>query len=801
MDVLRHLVCTVRALGRARTYSVAVIATVALGVMTGAVVFTLYKGALLDPWPYEGGDRLLVFRGDYPALGRDAYPLLSAQDYQDLRELEGIFDHVVAGRGRDVSLFDASGARLVRGAELTPNAFAMLGIEPLHGRLLGEADAAPQAEPAVLIGHGLWQSQYGGNPAALGSKLRVDGVQRTIVGIMPPRFLWWGSEIWLPLRVEPAPRGERSYVVQARLASGVDLQAANAALAVWARRVEQAYASQYQEYVGWSLRVHRLVDEVLRNVANSLAVLLVAVGLLVLVAAFNVATLLLARTSERRREFAVRAALGASAGSVVRSLLAENLVLASLGGLAGMAAAVLVTDLVVALIPYGYFPAEANVEPDVRVFAFAAGVALLVAVLAALPAAAWLRGLNVAGGLGEARGIGARSTVRMRAVFVTAQLTLGTVVVAGALAVAAGFHKKLSVDPGFTVGNAVSMRLALPRQAYPDRPALRRFALDLEALLSEAPGVEAAGIGLVPPLSSSEEHPVSLRAQPGSGQLSGRHEIVAGDWFAALDVPVLAGRVFDGRDRRDAQPVAVVNERFARLFLGGSEALGSQVRAGPGGAERDWLTIVGVVGDTAVGGVDGQVRPLVYQPLAQSQVQLRNATVLARGTAPPGTLVDAVRQAVAVLDPAVPIYEIASFEDIVRNAMGGYRLAVWLLAGFAAAVLLLAALGTYGLVAWMARLARPEMGLRLAVGAKGVDILKLIAARGLLLAGIGAGTGFLVALPALRLVAVLLEEPLPPSLPLLFAAAALLIVVTLVSCAGPALTGARTDPSVALRGG
>ncbi len=800
MNVLGHLAYTVRALGRAKAYSVAVIATIALGVMAGAVVFTLYKGALLDPWPYEGGDRLLVFRGDYPALGRDEYPLLSAQDYQGLRELEGVFDHVVAGRGRDVSLLDEGGATLIRGAELTPNAFAMLGIEPLHGRLPGEADAAPQAEPTALISHGLWQRQYGGDPAALGSTLRIDGLQRTIVGIMPPRFLWWGSEIWLPLRVEPATRAERSYVVQARLASGVDLQEANAALAVWARRTEQAHASEYPEYVGWSLRVHRLVDEVLRNVVNSLAVLLVAVGLLVLVAAFNVATLLLARTSERRREFAVRAALGASGGSVVRSLLAENLVLASLGGLTGMAAAVLVTDLVVALIPYGYFPAEANVEPDVRVIAFAAGVALLVAALATLPAAGWLRRSSVAGSLGEVRGIGARSTVRMRAVFVAAQLALGTVVVAGALAVAAGFHKKLSIDPGFTVGHAVSMRLALPRQAYPDRPALRRFALDLEALLPEAAGIDAAGIGLVPPLSSSAEHPVSLRGAPDSRQLSGRYEIVAGDWFAALGVPVLAGRVFDARDRRDAQPVAVVNERFARLFLGGREALGSQVRAGPGGSGRDWLTIVGVVGDTAVGGVDGAVRPLVYQPLAQSEVQLRNASVLVRGSAPPGTLVDAVRQAVSALDPAVPIYEIASFEDIVRDALGGYRLAVWLLGGFAAAVLLLAALGTYGLVAWMARLARPEMGLRLAVGANGIDILKLIAGRGLLLAAIGVGTGLFVALPALRLVAVLLEEPLPPSLPLLLAAAALLIVVTLVACTGPAVAGARTDPSVALRG-
>lgn len=789
-----------RTLLRARGYALAVISMITLGVTAGAVLFTVYKGALLDPWPYEGGDRLLVLRGDYPALERNDYPLWSAADFAELRELDAVFDHVIAGRARDVNLDSAYGAERVLGAELTPDTFTMLGIRPLHGRVLNAADARPDAEPAVVIGYGLWQRRFGGDPAAVGRTLPVDGVQHLIIAVMPPRFLWWGSELWLPLRVDVTnmQRDARQYVIQARLRSSVDLGQANAALDTWARQVEQAHASEYPEYRDWRAHTSLLVDSVLRDVRDVLGVLLVAVALLVLVAGFNVASLLLARAAERRREFAVRAALGASIGVITRALLAENLVLAVIAGSFGLIGAGMCIDVVVALIPYGYLPAEANVTLDSRVAAFAVSLALLVAVLAVIPAASSLRRLHVAGALHEARGTASKAGVRQRSLFVVAQLALAAVVVAGALAVGGSFRERLAMDPGFVSEHAVSMRVSLPRDTYPDRPALRRFTLALQARLNEIPGIDAAAMGITAPLSDGPMHPLSLRSQPENAMAS-RHEIVAGKWFEALGVPLLMGRVFDERDNADTQKVAVVNEAFARTFLQERDPLGVQVRAGPGEEERDWLTVVGVVGDTRVGGVDGEVRPLVYQPIAQSLVQPRNAIVLLRGMAPPATLVRSVRQLVAALDPTVPVHDVASFEEIVIDSMGGHRLAVWLLGGFAITVLLLVALGVYGIVSYVTYLSGAEFGLRMALGASRLDIVRLVGRRGLTLAAAGIGAGLILAAAALRLAATVLAQPLPAILPVLALTAALLVLLVMTACTGPAALGARTDLSAALR--
>jgi putative ABC transport system permease protein len=802
MDFLwRDLRLSVRVLAHARAYALAVIGLIALGVTAGTVLFTLYKGALLDPWPYDGGDRLLVFRGEY-ANSRLHPSLWSAADFAELRDLD-VFDHVIAGRGRDVNLAAEGGAERVLGAALTPEAFTMLGVPPIAGRTLRPDDAQPGAAPVVVIGYGLWQRRYAGDPAAVGRTLPVDGTPHVIVGVMPPRFLWWGSELWLPMPIDlaDARRDRRQYVVQARLRQGVDLAQASAVLDTWARRVEQAHAAEYPEYRGWRAQTDLLVHAVLRDVRDVLRVLAAAVALLVLIAGFNVANLLVARAAERQREFAVRVAIGASHAVMARALVVENLLLATIGGITGVAGAALCTGLVVALIPYGYLPAEANVALDARVVAVAAGLALVLAVLAAIPAAASLRRLPVAAALNEARGTGSRAAIRVRSAFVVAQLALAIVVVSVAAAVGGSFRDRLAVDSGFDAEGAASMRVSLPSNAYPDRPALRQFALRLEERLAAMPGVEAAGIGIARPLAGGPIHPLSLRARPEETALDARYEVVAGDWFHALGVRRVAGRVFDERDGSGTLPVAIVNEAFVRTILDGADPLGVQLRAGPGDEEREWLTVVGVVGDVAVGGLDDEVRPLVYQPAAQSLAQPRNLVVVVRGAGQPGALVAAVRQSVAALDPAVPVHDAATLERIVVDSMGGHRLAAWLLASFAMTVMLLAGVGVYGIVAFITRASGAEFALRMALGARGADIAALIGRRGLSMAAAGIGAGTLLAAAALPVVASTLGQPLPAVLPVLALTAAALALVVGVACAGPAVRGARIDPSSALRQG
>lgn len=790
-----------RTLRRAPGYAIAVIVMITLAVSAGTMLFSLYKGTLLDPWPYDGGDRLLVFRGDYPVLEHNDYPLWSAADYAELRELDDVFDHVIAGRGRDANIEGSDGAQRVLGAEMTPNAFEMLGVRPLHGRTLDASDARPGAQPVAVIAHGLWQRRFGGDPAAIGQMLPVDGISHVIVGVMPPRFLWWGSELWFPLRVDSGNvnRDERRYVVQARLREGIDPGQANAALDVWARSVEQRHVAEYPEYRDWGARVDLLVNAVVRDVREVLGVLFAAVALLALVAGFNVANLLLARAAERRREFAVRAALGASPRTTARVLLTENLVLASIGGGLGLLAGSLSTGLVAGLIPYGYLPAEANISVDPRVAAFAIGIALLVAILSVLPATAWLRRLRITEALHEARGTGSKATVRLRSLFVVAQLVLATVVISAALAVGGGFRERLAADPGFIVEQAVSMRVSLPRNNYPDRPALRRFMLALQERLEEIPGIDAAGLGTTPPLSDGSMYPLSIQGR-SDARLASRHEIVAGDWFGAFGIPLMAGRVFDARDREDTEQVAVINETFARAFLRDRNPLGARLRAGPGGdEERAWLTIVGVVGDTRVGGIDGEVRPLVYQPVAQSLAQPRTATVVLRGSLPPATMIQSVRRIVAAMDSTVPVHDATTFEEIVLASMGGQRLAVWLLGGFALTVLLLAALGVFGVVTYVTHLSRNEFGVRMALGATRRDIAGLIGRRSLSLALAGIGAGVVFAAIALRTLAAVFDTPLPSSTPVLVSAATVLLAIVVAACSRPVWLGTRTDPSRALR--
>lgn len=765
-------------------------------------MFTVYKGALLDPWPYEGGDRLVTFRGDYPTIDRARYPLWSAEDYAELRALDDTFDHVIAGRGRDANLAAAGGAELVRGAELTPNAFAMLGVQPVHGRQLGAADAAPGATPVVVIGHGLWQRRYGGVPTAIGQFLPIDGVQHEIVGVMPPRFLWWGSELWLPLAIVEAgvARDDRRYVIQARLREGVGLAQANVALRHWTRGVERVHHREYPEYRNWSAEVGLLVDTVVRDVREVLSVLLYAVAALALVAGFNVANLLLARAAARRREFAIRASLGASTARMTRALVGENLLLAALGAAIGFGLSWLLISPVAGLIPFGYLPAEANLTLEFGAVAVAGALALAVAVLAALPAMAYLRRLRLADSLRETRSTGSRATIRARSTFVIVQLALAAIIVSGAFSVGAGFKARLATDPGFERDQAVKLRIALPRDGYAERPALRQFAIDLERQLAGTAGLDAVGIGTTEPLSGGSLHPLTVRGRSDASPLESRYEIIGGDWFGALGVPLIEGRVFDERERIGSQPVAVVNATFVRAFLGGSNPIGVQVRAGPGDDGRQWSTIVGVVGDIRVGGVDGEVRPLVYQPLVQSAVQLRNPVVLARGTAPPAQLVASLRRAVAALDPAVPVYDVATLDEVVRDSLGGQRLAAWVLAGFAVAVTLLAALGVYGIIAYVIQLSRAEYGLRMALGATRADIARIVGRRGLVLASVGVGFGAVLAVLGLRVIAAIFAYPLPAATLVVLSTSALLFIVVGIASGGPALRAARTDPAEVMHG-
>lgn len=801
-----------RQLARARTFSLTVLLTLAVGIGACAAIFTVVHGVLLAPLPFRQPRHLLLIKEQVPPFGAGRAWGVSAPDIAPLARGQRVFTGV-ASFGADA--FDLSGGgappQRIPAARVSYNLFPLLGVRPLLGRTFTRQEDLGGA-PVALLSYGLWQRRFGGDAGIVGQSIRLDDKSYTITGVMPPRLEFpprglegmQPAQIWVPIsftRAELTDIGDNfDYGVIGRLRPGVSLAAARADLAGVAAAIQRAsWPSAAQIGVRYRLEMPAflLKSQVTGPVRAPLLLLLAAVALVLLVACANVAHLSLARLEARRQEWAIRAALGAGRAGLLRAALVESAILAAGGGLLGLGLAAWAVPLLLAAAPRR-LPRLAAVHLDGAVvaftFALAAGTLLIFGAWPAWraarrdPAAALQAGgRTLAGG-----------SPRLRAGLVVAETALAFVLLAAAGLLLRSFWHVLDTPPGFSL-DGLSFQLYLPPQQYPNRAAIAGFYHRLRARLQALPGVRGVTLASSAPLSTSWNHLVTV---PGPAE--GRppmvwHNEVGPDYFRVLGIPLLGGRAFNAGDRLHSPGVVILNQAAARRLFARQNPLGRRIAWGVGRSHGPWLTVVGVAGNVREGRLSRPVAPHSYAPYAQSASAFPQRFVLLRAAGDPAALASAVRRTVHGLDPALALAHLASTRRIVAAASAPRRLATALAALFALAGLFLAAAGLYGVLAYAVERKRRDLGIRLALGARPGEVVAQVVGAGMRLVLAGGAVGAVAALLFTRLLRAELYGVGGADPAVWALCCGLLAAVALFAAWLPARRAARTDPAIVLR--
>jgi len=817
MDRLRHdLRFALRGLLRHPGFTAVVVLTLALGIGANSAIFSVVNGVLLRPLPYDRPGEIATIWVRWPGNPQGE---LSQPEYWDLREQNRSFSRLAAYTDGSLTLTGSGEPERLRAGFMSADALPLLGVAPARGRTLGPDDDRPDAPVAVLLGDGLWRRRFGADPAIVGRTLTLDDHPATIIGVMPAGFqlptdyAGPGAEIWAPLQLDPSiDRSERGWHwvrVLARLSPGVDIGAASLEVGALARRMLETYPGEYKPAFGGFAVI--AADDLVGEIRPAILVLLGAVGLLLLIACANVAGLLLARAESRQREIAVRTALGAGTGSLVRQLLTESVVLALTGGLLGAVLADWGVRGLVAMAP-PTLPRLDAVHTDGWVLGFTLLVSMLTGILFGLVPALQAARPDLTVALAEGGRSGSSAgRQRFRRGLVVAQIALALMLVTSAGLLIRSFVRIRGVDPGFNPSWLLTAEVELSAVRYDTPAKIRAFYGELVHRLESLPGVRSAA---------------AVRALPMTGRLEigdwsfiveGRHanppvpaDRIAADWqaltpgyFETLRIPVLQGRAIEEQDRSDATEVVVVNRTLARLAWPGQDPIGQRVLLGGGGVDSVWRTVVGIVGDVRHRGLTAQPRPEMYLPHAQfpagTGTPQRTMRIVLRAAGDPNALANPVRATLAALDPAVPLVDVQTMDQAMGNWAAERRLTMILVAAFAALALTLGAVGVYGVMAHLVVQRTREIGIRIALGAVPREILGLVMRQGAWLAVAGVGIGVAGALAASRVLAGLLFQVTPTD-PLTYAGTALaLLGVAEIAALVPALRATRTDPVEALR--
>ncbi len=790
-----------RSLRRSPGFTATALLTLALGIGATTAIFTLVNGFLLRPLPYPKPDRLVFLSETSEQVPNMS---ISWPNYQDWVAQNRVFDGIGAFRGSGFILIGQGQAERLLGAECTGALFSILGVKPALGRTFQVREEQPGGERVVVLSHGLWNRRFGGDKGILGRALTLNGDVHTVIGVMPAGFQFPTPqiELWSSLGRRADQMAERGshpgiYAV-ARLKPGRGLDQARSQMNTIAGRLAGEYPNTNR---GNGVIVTSLHERAVRGIRPALMVLGVAVILVLLIACANVANLLLARATARYREFAVRAALGAGRWRLVRQLLTESLLLALLGGAAGLALARAGTRALIATLPIGT-PRIHEVVVDGEVLFFALAVSVFSSVLFGL-APAWrvsrrdLHATLKEGGRGSGGSSGHR---RFRGALVVAEVALSMVLLVGAALLLRSFGNMISTNPGLNVENVLTLQVALPpRYKEPQR----QWGL-IESLVGKVktlPGVQYTGAVLPLPMGGSgwqTSFSVEGAPEPDPGKVpSTDWARVTPEYFRAMRIPLRRGRVFTESDSIDAQRVAVIDETFARRYWPQENPIGKRIRFGSHNAPNPWMTIVGVVGHVKNYGVDQDSRVETYVPFAQmpgSQFSL-----VVRSHTDPAALTAAVRSELRSLDPDLPAYNVATMERIFSDLAAPRRLAALLLALFAALALLMAAVGIYGVISYSVSRRTGEIGVRMALGAGARNIFRLVLREGALLAGLGVAVGLVAAFALTRFLETFLFGVQTRDRATFVAVPVVLAAIALVASWVPARRATRVDPVVALR--
>jgi putative ABC transport system permease protein len=780
-------------------FTIVAIVTLALGIGANTTIFSFVNGILLRSLPYPQPDRLVVL--DETALKRGITSMsVSYPNFLDWREQNRVFEDIAAYGGSSLALTGSGEPEQLRGAEVSHGLFEILRVSPLMGRTITAEEDRPQNDDVVLIGYGLWQRRFGGDPALLGQKVLLNARPYTVIGIMPEGFRFPEvADYWVPLALTTQiyTRTDHGLSAIARLKDGVSIPQAAAEMADIAERIERQNPVTNE---GLGVSVASLHDTLTGDYHRALMILLSVVGCVLLIACANVANLMLVRATTRQREMAIRVALGASRWRIVRQLLTESLLLSIAGGGLGLLLAVWGLDLLLAAIPIK-LPFWMKFGIDLRVLGFTLGVSLLTGLIFGVLPAIHASKTNLNETLKEGgRGIGS-SRQRSRSLFVVAEIALSLVLLAGAGLMMRSFLRLQHVNSGLNPAGVMTMRISLPRLRYAEAQQRSSYYRQLMERLRALPGVERAAAIHTLPLSGDwwgrsltvEGFPVLSVGQAPSIQ----HNVVTPGYFSTLGIPLLEGRDFTDADTADGPKITIIDERLARQYWPNESPIGKRIRFGPPEDNEPWHTIVGVVGAVRHERLDAETRMSVY--LTHAEVPISGMFITVRGAAAPESLIAPVRQQIHELDPALPLTHVRTMDEVIAQAIWQPRLYTILFGVFAAVALLLAAVGLYGVMAYSVTVRTHEIGLRMALGAQTGAVLRLVAGQAIKLVLVGVTLGLIAALLLTRLMADLLFST-STSDPLTFTAiAVLLMLVALAACYLPARRATKVDPMVALR--
>ena len=802
-------------------FTTIVILTLALGIGANTAIFSVVNAVLLNPFAYPEAERIM-FLSSSRLSEPNSSSAISYPNFLDWQQQQTTFSHLAAARNRTFNLTGVADPMQVKTAIISPEAFPLLGVAPQLGRVFTAQDNQLNAARAVVLSHAFWQKQFAGEANVIGRQLLLDDQAYTVIGVMPPRFKFWAGEVWVPfgLFADEDFAKDRSGMVTinalGRLKPGVTLEQARAEFNVIAARLAAQYPEANQ---GSGVRIVAWSESVGRNIRPTLLMLMGAVGFVLLIACANVASLLLARTATREKELAIRAALGAGRGRLMRQLLLESLPLAALASLVGWLLANWGLKLILAWLPNDLLPAEASVRLDARVLLFALGLTLVTTLLCGLLPALRFSQSRVNESLkdGSCFSLADAGGQRMRGALVVLEVALSVVLLVGAGLLIKSFFRLQQAELGFKTESLLTVDLSLSQKKYPQAQQIEAFFNRALEQLKALPGVEAAATMNGGPFSNwGAGMPLIREGHSYSGEeMRGRgcgFVVTQGDFLAALGLPLVSGRNFTAQDTSSAPPVVILNQAAADKFFPGENALGQRIKLGlpdnllppdtPPTEKHAWLTVIGIVKNHQPVALGLPYFPGAFLPLAQAprEPTLLNAeTFMLRTAQDPAMLMSAVRQRLRELDPDQPIMRIATVDARIADSLKPQRFNTTLMSLFAALALTLAVVGLYGILAYTVVQRTHEIGIRLALGAQSGNIIAMIMKQGLSLTLLGLMLGLAGAAVLTRLLERLLHSVSVTDAPTFIAIALLLLAVALLACWIPARRATKVDPLVALR--
>jgi len=793
---------------RSPGFAAVAILILALGIGANTAIFSLVDTVLIRPLRYKDPDRLAMFWQSVPARHLARIPV-SRADFADLQQQKRSFEGVAAMfiDKEEFGLTGAGDPEQVRGMPVTANLFPLLGVQPFLGRDFLPSEEKPGQDNKVILSYGLWQRRFGGDRSVIGRVIVLDRTPRTVVGVMPRGFSFpppirlgvgdipAGKELWVPCIIDRTNREYHPLAVIGRLKPGVAVKEANTEAITFAAALSKAYP---QTNGGIGASVSPLDDLVVSSVRPALLVLFGAVGCVLLIACVNVANLLLTRSAGRRKELAVRAALGANRADLIKQMLLENFALAIPGGALGALLALWAIDLLRTL-PNVNLPRIDELSASLSMFIFAAVLALITGLAAGLVPALNATRIDINDSLkNSSRTLAGSRQTMLRSALVVCQISLALLLLSGAGLLIRSFQQLLSVDPGFRTDNVLAMELRLPDSRYDTDQKLNAFGNAVLDRIRALPGVQSVGlVNSLPIVGFQGASLISIEGQPvrktmGEGILVGQRVATPG-YLATLKTPLLAGRYFNDHDIEGAPKVAIVNEALVNRYFHGANPLGKRIRI----EDRDWQTIVGVTASMHHEGLGADAEPELFTPFAQNPWSVMSLVIRTSGN--PENLASAVRGAVWAVDKEQPISRMVTMDRILEDSLAGRRLNLALLGSFAAVALLLALIGIYGVVSYTVVQRTSEIAVRMALGAQKSSVWKLILAQASALSAIAIAIGLGASLVLTRWMSSLLfrVEPIDPLT--LGTVAALVFATALLASSLPAQRATRIDPMQALR--